>query len=171
MNREDVERLPGMSGLLDGVDHVDVHSMSGPGSVRALAASITSYRPAWMALLWRVRVWLLRALGHAGHGVPERVLLNEKTLPLSPGDKVGSFEVVRSDGETHWVIEGRENHLDGVVAIVAEPLPEEGNLFHVVTLVHYHDRAGVVYFNLIRPFHHAVVHFAMRSFFRGCEKK
>jgi hypothetical protein len=29
--------------------------------------------------------------------------------------------------------------------------------FHVVTIVHYNNLAGPVYFNVIRPFHHLVV--------------
>jgi hypothetical protein len=33
----------------------------------------------------------------------------------------------------------------------------------VVTVVRYHNLAGRVYFNVIRPFHHLVVHAAMRA--------
>lgn len=170
MDRRELERLPGMAGLMDGADHVDVHVMDGRGTVLGLAAGILSYRPAWMAFLWRVRVTLLRALGQGERAVPDRMVLTAETLPRTPGERVGIFAVVRTDGETHWIVEGRESHLDAAMAVCGESLPagpdgEPGGRtrFSVVTVVRYHNRAGALYFNLIRPFHHLVVRAAMRS--------
>ncbi|WP_207263672.1 DUF2867 domain-containing protein [Desulfovibrio sp. Huiquan2017] len=163
MNRRELGRLPGLAGFLDGADHVDVHTMDGCGTVLELAAGILSYRPAWMEALWRMRVGLLRVLGQGRRAVPDRARLTAKTLPCTPGARVGIFTVVRTDRETHWITTGRESHLEAAMAVCAEPLPGGRNRFHVVTIVHYHNRAGAVYFNLIRPFHHLVVHAAMRS--------
>ncbi|EGB15459.1 hypothetical protein DND132_2255 [Pseudodesulfovibrio mercurii] len=167
MDRRDLERLSGMAGLLDGADHVDVHTMDGRGTVLGLAAGLLSYRPAWMAWLWRVRVALLRTLGQGERAVPDRAVLTAETLPRAPGDRAGIFTVVRTDGETYWIGEGKESHLDAAVAVCGESLsegPDGRSRFRVVTVVRYRNRAGAVYFNLIRPFHHLVVHAAMRSF-------
>jgi len=35
--------------------------------------------------------------------------------------------------------------------------------FHIGTAVHYHNWAGPVYFNVIRPFHHIVVSQMMKA--------
>ncbi|XXJ21629.1 DUF2867 domain-containing protein [Desulfovibrio caledoniensis] len=163
MERAEIQRLPGMDGLLDGADHVDVHAMDGTGSVCGVAAGILSYRPGWMAFLWRVRVWLLRVLGQGDRAVPVRQRWTAETLPRTAGEKVGFFSVVRSDGETHWIVEGRESHLEAAMAVCATCLPNGRKRFHVVTVVRYHNLAGRVYFNVIRPFHHLVVLAAMRS--------
>jgi len=167
VDRREIERLPGLAGLLDGADHVDAHGMDGTGSVLGLAGGILSYRPAWMAFLWRVRVWLLRALGQGGRAVPNRARLTAGTLPCEPGARVGFFAVVRTDGETYWIVKGDESHLGAAMAVCAAPLPDGRSRFSVVTVVRYHNRAGAVYFNLIRPFHHLVVHAAMRSVLGG----
>jgi hypothetical protein len=163
MDRREIERLPGLAGLLDGADHVDAHVMDGTGSVLGLGAGILSYRPAWMAFLWRVRVWLLKALGQGERAVPGSVPLTAETLPCEPGARAGFFTVVRTDRETHWIVRGDESHLEAAMAVCAQPLPDGRSRFSVVTVVRYHNRAGAVYFNLIRPFHHLVVHAAMRS--------
>ncbi|WP_338668796.1 DUF2867 domain-containing protein [Pseudodesulfovibrio methanolicus] len=163
MECDEIKCLPGMDGLLDGADHVDAHSMVGSGTVLDLASGILSYRPGWMTLLWRVRVWLLRALGQDGHAVPDRVRWTAETLPRSPGGQVGFFTVVRTDGETYWIVEGNEAHLEAALAVCGTPLPEGRSRFYAITVVRYHNLAGRVYFNIIRPFHHLVVHAAMRS--------
>ena len=163
MDRREVERLPGMAGLVEGADHVDVHAMDGDGTVLGVAAGILSYRPAWMAALWRVRVALLRALGQGARTVPERARLTADTLPSTAGEKAGFFTVTRSDGETYWIAEGKESHLEAWIAVCAEPLDGERKRFSVVTVVRYHNGAGAVYFNLIRPFHHLVVRSSLRS--------
>ena len=163
MERVKIGRLPGMDGLVEGADHVDVHTMDGNGTVLGLAAGILSYRPGWMALLWRVRVWLLRALGQGERAVPGRDRWTEATLPRTPGEKAGFFSVVRTDGETHWIVEGKESHLEAAMAVCGPAQPNGRTRFHVVTVVRYHNLAGRVYFNVIRPFHHLVVHAAMRS--------
>lgn len=166
MDRRDAGRLPGMAGLVEGADHVDVHTMDGTGSVRDLAAGLLSHRPGWMAFLWRVRSGLLRLLGQPGSVEPEPARLTGATLPVAPGEKAGFFTVSRSDGETHWVAGAEESHLAADVGVVAEPLPGGRKRFHVVTVVRYRNLAGRAYFNIIRPFHHLVVGSAMRAALR-----
>lgn len=167
MTSQEMERLPGMAGLLNGVDHVDVHSRDGNGTVRGVAAGILSYRPAWMEWLWRVRVLLLRVLGHPGHAVPAPTALTEENLASRPGEKAGFFTVTRTDNETHWIVEGREKHLVAWLAVVGVPLEGGRTRFHVITVVRYLNRAGRAYFNIIRPFHHLVVGCSLRRALAG----
>ncbi|AMK10137.1 DUF2867 domain-containing protein [Pseudodesulfovibrio indicus] len=166
MDRRDVERLPGMAGLTQGADHVDVHTMEGTGSVADVAAALLSHRPGWMVFLWKVRTVLLRLLGQGGRIVPEPARLTGATLPKSVGDKASFLTVIRSDGESHWVAGAGESHLDAEVGVVAEPLAGGRSRFHVVTVVRYRNPAGRIYFNVIRPFHHLVVDSALRAALR-----
>ena len=165
MNRAEIDRLPGMAGLVNGADHVDVHTMDGTGSVLEVAAGILSYRPAWMGWLWRVPVRLLRWLGPPP-AIPAPARLTGESLPAKPGDKAGFFTVTRSDGHAYWVVEGRETHLEAWLAVVGQPLEAGRTRFHVITVVRYLNRAGRIYFNVIRPFHHLVVRSALRSVLR-----
>ena len=159
--------------LLDDADHVDVKTAEGPFSVMQLAAGVLSYRPGWMAFLWRVRAWLVRVLGMDKQGAAMDYQFTADTLPAESGQKVGFFTVVDSDRETFWIVEGRESHLEAVLAFFAKPLPERPGEFHfqVVTVVRYRNRIGPVYFNIIRPFHHLVVLCSLRSVLAGADQE
>lgn len=152
--------------LTQGADHVDVKTGTGAVTLLAMVAGILSYRPGWMAVLWQIRVWLLRALGQGEKAVPDEERFSAETLPVKPGEMAGFFAVTDSDGETYWMAEGKESHLECVLAVFAEPDSASGpgmRRFHIMTVVRYRSWVGPVYFNIIRPFHHLVVHFAMRS--------
>ena len=153
------------SRLMEGADHVDTKTGVGAVSVLELAAGILSYRPRWMDLLWKLRSGLVRVLGI---GRQDTAILNRfsaDTLPVKPGESLGFFSVVDSDGETFWIVKGVESHLEGVLGVFAHPLADQPGRFrfHVVTVVRYRNWVGPVYFNLIRPFHHLVVRCSMRS--------
>lgn len=55
------------------------------------------------------------------------------------------------------VAEVIDDHLTAHLGVASEPLAGGMTRFHVLTIVHYHNWAGPVYFNVIRPFHHLVV--------------
>jgi hypothetical protein len=162
-----------MKGLTHGADHVDVRSLDGTVSLKTFTAGVLSYRPGWMSALWHVRVCLLRLLGQGEREIPDRERFTEQTLPVEAGEHAGFFEIVASDGETYWVAEGRESHLTAVLAVSMEHLQNGMRRFHLITVVWYLNRAGWIYFNLIRPFHHLVVWCAMRKILspeRGVKK-
>ncbi|MBC7815075.1 MAG: DUF2867 domain-containing protein, partial [Burkholderiales bacterium] len=50
-----------------------------------------------------------------------------------------------------------DSHLSAMLGVAVEPLSGDQKRFHVVTVVYYHNWAGPLYFNVIRPFHHLVV--------------
>ncbi|BDQ34249.1 DUF2867 domain-containing protein [Pseudodesulfovibrio portus] len=152
------------SRLAEGADHVDARTGQGTVSVLELAAGILSYRPAWMDVLWRMRGWLVRGLG-LGRQEVHVLRFTAETLPVKPGVSLGFFEVVDSDGKTFWIVEGRESHLEAILAVFAEPMPGKPGVsrFRVVTVVRYRSRIGPIYFNIIKPFHHLVVKFSMRD--------
>ncbi|WP_319541443.1 DUF2867 domain-containing protein [uncultured Pseudodesulfovibrio sp.] len=165
MNDERLSHVASLVEFMKDADHIDVKSCEGNATLIEFIAGILSYQPGWMRMLWLVRVWLLKALGQGEQIVPEKKRFTPQTFPVTPGEKADFFTVVESDGETFWVAEGKEKHLDAIIGVVVEQLDGEigTNRFHVATIVKYNNSAGPIYFNLIRPFHHVVVHFAMKS--------
>ena len=74
-----------------------------------------------------------------------------------PGTKAAFFTVKMAQEDSYYVAEISESHLKAALGVVMEPLPNNLNRFHVITIVHYNRWTGPVYFNVIRPFHHLVV--------------
>lgn len=146
-----------------GADHVDVKTVESEATLREFLAALMSYQPAWMTALYGVRAVFVRLLGMRQHGVPRPQNLRPEEIPMTPGS-AASFFTVRHAEEGHvWVVSATDKHLDATLAVVMEPGGGPLRRFHVVTLVHYRNWAGPVYFNVIRPFHHLVVRGMARS--------
>jgi hypothetical protein len=82
---------------------------------------------------------------------------------MTSGQRASFFKVQMADDERYWFAEVNDAHLKAALGVVVEPLAGTQRRFHVVTVVHYHNWAGPVYFNVIRPFHHLVVGGMMRA--------
>ena len=68
------------------------------------------------------------------------------------------FSVRYAERNRYWIVETPdEKHLRAFVGVFREKVDQRINRFHVMTVVHYKDWTGPVYFNIIRPFHHLVV--------------
>ncbi|MBC7871714.1 MAG: DUF2867 domain-containing protein, partial [Chitinophagaceae bacterium] len=83
--------------------------------------------------------------------------LKPEDVGMIPGTKAAFFTVVMAQEDAYYVARVAESHLTAALAVVMEPLPNNLNRFHVITIVHYNRWTGPVYFNVIRPFHHIVV--------------
>ena len=84
-------------------------------------------------------------------------------VPWQPGEAAYFFKVIATAPEQYWFAEAAEAHLTAKLGVVAEPLTTVRQRFHVVTVLHYNKWTGVVYFNVIRPFHHLVVRSMMKA--------
>jgi len=89
--------------------------------------------------------------------MPRPQHLRPEDIPMMPGSTASFFTVRHAEEEHVWVVAATDKHLEALLAVVAEPASGSRRRFHVVTLVHYRNWAGPVYFNVIRPFHHLVV--------------
>ena len=116
-----------------------------------------SYQPEWVTFLYRVRWLFVRLLGMKQTGVPKQQRLQADDVSLNEGDQGGFFTIKTARDEQHWVAGATESHLTAYLGLVVEPLSTNRKRFHVITIVHYHNWTGPVYFNIIRPFHHLVV--------------
>ncbi|AGC42558.1 hypothetical protein MYSTI_01210 [Myxococcus stipitatus DSM 14675] len=143
--------------FVEGADHIDVKTVESEASLREFVAGLMSYQPVWLTALFVVRAVFVRFLGLRQERLPRLAPLRAETVPMTPGAKASFFTVRHAEEERTWVAGAADSHLDAILAVTMESAPERPRRFHVVTLVHYRNWAGPVYFNVIRPFHHLVV--------------
>ena len=140
-------------------DFTDVKVVEGAVTLRAFIASMLSYYPWWIILLYRIRTLVVFILGLVKHEAPEELPnLSPEEVSFMPGERVTFFIVRKAKEDVYWFSETPEDkHLSAYFGILVEPLNSDLNRFYVVTTLRYRHWTGPVYFNLIRPFHHLVV--------------
>ena len=163
------EHIPEMAPLIAGSDVIDIKTIDGKTSLREFIASMLSYYPWWVVMLYRIRALLVKILGLVEHEAPAALpRLRPEDVSFSAGDEVTFFTVRMAREEHYWVSETPEDkHLRAYFGVVVEPVAKNRRRYHVATIVHYLHWTGPVYFNLIRPFHHLVVHKMMRAGLAG----
>jgi hypothetical protein len=140
-------------------DFTDVKVFRGETTLRKFIASMLSYYPWWIVLLYHVRKLLVGILGLVKHEAPEELPnLHPEDVSFNPGDNVTFFIVRCTKEESYWISETpADKHLRAYFGVVREPVDTSMNRFYVITTVFYKHWTGPIYFNLIRPFHHLVV--------------
>mgnify|MGYP002713176637 CR=1 FL=1 len=143
--------------ILADADHIDVKTVDGTVSMRQFVAGLMSYQPKWVTFLYGVRMVFVRLLGMKQKGVPRQRTMQPHEVPMAVGKRASFFKVKAAEEDHYWFAGITESHLTAHLGVVVEPLDGVRKRFHVVTVVHYHQWTGPVYFNMIRPFHHLVV--------------
>jgi len=136
---------------------LDIKQAQGPQSLAEFVVACLNYQPAWVSILYGVRAAIVPFLGLRQPGIPRASRKTPAELPMTPGQKYSFFTVEAAAEDHYWIASANDDHLVAYLCIVREPLGENTNQFYVMTVVHYRNWAGPVYFNLIRPFHHLVV--------------
>lgn len=149
--------IPALSPILETANHVDIKTVTGYVTLQEFLANMFSYYPSWLKALYRIRWGFVRLLGMKQEGIPQQVRVHPSDVPMTPNEKVGFFTVDLVEEPRYWFTRATESHLTARLGVVTEPAPNGATTFHVVTIVHYHNWTGPVYFNVIRPFHHIVV--------------
>ncbi len=153
-----VRHVPELVPLLENADHIDVKTVTGSVTMRTFLAGMLSNRPEWVTWLYYVRRVFVRFLGMHQKGIPANFSLQPEDVPMQVGENVSFFKLLLVEEERYWIAKVEDKHLEALLGLVIEPLP--GKLqrrFHVLTIVHYRNWAGPVYFQVIQPFHHLVV--------------
>jgi hypothetical protein len=149
--------LPEIQPLLAKADYVDVKTVIGNVDLRTFLAGCLNYHPAWLLSLFAARAVFMRFLGMRQKPMGSRAFLTPETVPMQVGKRAAFFTVRMAKEERYWFADNSDTHLKGTLGVVVEPLADPQKRFHVITIVHYHNWAGPVYFQIIRPFHHLVV--------------
>jgi len=144
--------------LLDKADYMDVKTFTSQRALPDFIARMIGYQPGWLKALYTARKALARLLG-LSQVPPSQQHLTAEDVNFTPGGAVGFFTTLDGDPGQYWIGEAADKHLCGYIGVVAEPNEDGGTRFSTFTIVHYRHWTGPVYFNLIRPFHHLVVHF------------
>jgi hypothetical protein len=148
---------------LQNADHIDVKAIEGDVSLRQFIAGMLNYSPAWIRALYGIRWGFVRLLGMKQEGVPDSMGMRPEDVPMTAGQKAGFFTVDAAADSHYYLVSASESHLTAWLGVVMEPLTDGRSRFHVITIVHYNNAAGPVYFNVIRPFHHLVVARMMKA--------
>jgi len=153
-----IRDVPELAALLEHADHIDVKTVSGSVDLRTFLANMLSYQPDWITSLYGVRAVFVRFLGMRQSGISRGRRLTPETIPMQEGMPASFFKVCKAEEEHYWLAEVKDQHLNAILGVVVEPMPSyRQKRFHVLTVVHYQNWAGPVYFTVIRPFHHLVV--------------
>ncbi|MCP4213901.1 MAG: DUF2867 domain-containing protein [bacterium] len=165
MKNYNTPRIDELDAVIRQSDIVDAKVIEGEVTLRRFLASMLSYHPWWIVLLVRVREVLVFLLGLAKHEKPSRLPQYSPTdVPFTPGEQASFFILRHAREKKFWLAETPEDkHLTAHLAIVQEPVNVLVNRFHVITIVKYKHWTGRLYYNLIFPFHHMVVHCMMRK--------
>ena len=151
--------------FLKNSDHIDVKAVDGKVTLREFVASMISYQPWWLVVLYHLRTAVAHALKLEKHrDLKGPIQINPEDISFTPEKNVHFFIVTLSKEGQYLILETPEDkHLHAYLAISVENLNNDINRFHVITVVFYKHWTGPVYFNLIRPFHHLVVRQMMRA--------
>lgn len=151
--------VPNLLQLAEESDHLDVKTYTSEGRLDAFLVGFLNYMPGWIKALYGVRWVFVRLLGMRQEGLPaESLQITREKLPMTVGEYANVFQVAAAEPEGYWMGFATDKHLTAYICVIAEPTQSAARLFHVITLVQYHHWTGPVYFNVIRPFHHVVVH-------------
>jgi hypothetical protein len=157
-----LHQLPVLGEVMQHPDHIDIKTVhSDHATLRDMIAGMVNYQPRWITVLLGIRWGFVRLLGMKQEGIPASPHIDPEDLVLEPGSKIDFFETAAAQENCYWISQFDDSHLIGYFALVADP--NDPHCFYGVTIVKYHNWTGRVYFNVIRPFHHLVVYFALKS--------
>ncbi|WP_243544204.1 DUF2867 domain-containing protein [Pseudodesulfovibrio tunisiensis] len=130
-------------------------------------ARTLSYQPGWLVALRRVRKWVLGLFDREEAGPLEIHRFSADSLPVKQGEMADFFEILGSDGRTYWIGSESVDSYRATLGVVGESLGNGTTRFHVVTLMHFRNRLGPLFFALIRPLHDLFLGLATRSAVRS----
>ena len=113
--------------------------------------------PAWVNFLFRVRNFLVKFVGLKGSKNSFQDL--EDCIRTGGQHKFASVPA-KSDNETILLLD--DKHLDAYLSVYIEDSPEHKRVY-AITIVHYKNRLGRIYFFFIRPFHGLIVKSTLKN--------
>ena len=145
-------------------DYTDCFRGEFPGTGRIppekLMAAFWTTMPGWLAFLFKLRNLLVRPFGLKTETDSNREALKEA---LENGEGYGMMTVVAKTAD-EMVVSLDDKHLKAWFSVCIE-----NPSIYLSTLVQYHNKLGVAYFTLIRPFHKIVVKSMFRAVMRTPE--
>jgi Protein of unknown function (DUF2867). len=113
--------------------------------------------PTWINFLFRVRNFLVKFVGLEGSMNSLQEL--EDCIRHGGKSKIASVPA-KSDNETVLLLD--DKHLDAYMSVYIDESPNN-KLAYSITLVHFKNRLGRIYFFFIRPFHGLIVRSTLKN--------
>ncbi|WP_291327897.1 DUF2867 domain-containing protein [Desulfovibrio sp. UCD-KL4C] len=154
---ENLSSIPVLHELINGADYVDSKSFVSKCSMNDFLVRMLTYQPAWLGLLYRVRGVVAKIMG-LKHDVASHKNAKTEDFDFEAGGKVDFFTSVDYKSDQYWIGKASDKHLCGYIGVVSEHLKSGNIRYHMFTVVNFCHWTGPLYFNLIRPFHHIVMH-------------
>jgi hypothetical protein len=147
-----IDQIQELQVILKDADYVGVKIVEGDVSLQEFLSGMFAYRPGLIRFLYRVRAGMVRLLGIRQLPLPEMEEWIPKEVPMLACGNIWFFSVSLASDERYWIgCCPEESHLTAFMGVVVEPLDVPRKRFHFVTIVHYRNWTGRLYFLLIRP--------------------
>jgi len=128
--------------------------------LEAVAQRVLCFRPAWVALLLKLRRGLLSLLGLPS---PHKGALPAPGLPLLPGSQTGIYTVVAAEPGHYWLAAAQDRHLDSWLAFHAEEASGlKPRLVLATSLAQPHGWRGRLYLLATSPLQALILKSALR---------
>ena len=145
-------------------DYFEVRSVSTTLTLPEVVAAIFNYSPGWVRSLLVLRRILASVLRLKQVRWKQSPILKPEDISFRRGASETKFKVIHGKCNRYWVSEApADRHLEARIAVVLHPVGEDKNTYQLITWVKYLHWSGRLYFNLIRPFHHMIVFFVLRT--------
>ena len=114
-----------------------------------LMVSFWTVMPGWVNALFKLRNLIVKPFGLKGDS-------KKLTDELADAIRTGKLIAVPAKNDRETVIKLTDKHLDAYLSVYLEKEAAAPSAT-AITLVHYHNRLGKVYFFFIKPFHKVIV--------------
>ncbi|MDF9752377.1 DUF2867 domain-containing protein [Arthrobacter sp. ES3-54] len=139
--------------------HLDAVCAYASLSLRECISNALSWQPTWLKILFLARGGLARLMRiEHPSSRPGRPLRPEE-ISFRPGDRLAFFTVSAGKEDAFIVLTAEDTHLVGHLIVEEDPTDTgTERRFRIITAVRYRRWTGLLYFNIIRPFHHIIMH-------------
>jgi len=154
---EILSNIPQIHKFSANADAIDCRGFESSRDMDDFLIRLMSYKPGWLTFLYKVRGVLAGIMGlkhdeFINHG------LQVSDYDFKRGGQVDFFSSVDFEADKFWIGEAEDKHLIAYIGVASEAAENGKHHYNVFTIVRYKNWLGPVYFNLIRPFSHLVVH-------------
>ncbi len=153
---EIVSSIPALSKLVKDAEYFESKNFVGECSMNNFLVRMLSYKPSWLRMLYSIRGFVVKIMGVVD--VVDHTNVEIEDIDFAIGGKVDFFTTVDYKADHYWIGKATDKHLTCHLCVVAEPLDSKEVKFHTFVIVNFLYWTGPIYFKLIGPFHHIVMH-------------
>ena len=145
-------------------DYFEAKSVASSLTLPEVLANIFNYRPRWVQFLFVLRRMPASILQLKQVRWKQSPALKPEDISFQRGASETKFIVTHGDRNRYWVSRApADRHLEAKIAVILSSAEGEKKTYKLITWVKYLHWTGKLYFNLIRPFHHMIVFFFLRT--------